>query len=168
MRLLITIVTFVLPLGLFSQPKAPIYFLNLEKIQFENNFILPNSISSINVKKDKDTGEVYILTKEIPWMYKSINDLITDSYENQYDEILSELSFTKIFYIDNHLINDPSIIKIDRSYYCDLTIFDLSKSKQLDEPCRKTMIINIKLTEDKPKRKIILRGDNLPEDETLN
>lgn len=161
MRILFLLTIFLMHTKLFAQHQNPKYFLNLEKISLENTFVFPQNISSINVKKDKDTGEIYILTREVPWKYKTVHILITDSYDNQYDEILSDSSLTKIFYIDNRIINDPEIARIDQSYFCEMTIFDLSKSRQISDSCRKTCIISLILQKEKPEKKIYIRGNDL-------
>jgi hypothetical protein len=163
MRQFILLAIFLLPLNLLGQSRPAKYYLNSEQISFENTFILPQSIDSIAVSRNSDTGKIFLITKEIPWPSKSIKDLIEDSYGHEFDSLFLNLPSIHIYYIDNSIIDNPIEVRIDKSYFCELTIYNLSDSKLLNDDCRRIRIITLKLTENKPVRKIVIR-DRLIDD----
>jgi hypothetical protein len=158
MRIFYALPLLLLPWELLGQPLPAKFYLNSEQISLEKTFIFPQNIESIKFDRSSDTGKVFIITKKIPWQYKSLQGLIIDSYDHLFDSIFTDKSLTRIYNIDDHIIDYPLDIRIDLSYFCELTTIDLSDSKLLDETCRKIVIINIKLTNKKPEPTIFIRG----------
>jgi hypothetical protein len=163
MREFIILLILLLPLNLMGQSLPAKYFLNSEQISLDKTFIFPQSIDSIIVNRNSDTGKIFLITKENPWPNKSIKDLIKDSYGNEFDSLFVNLPLIQIYYIDNYIIDNPLEVRIDKSYFCELMIYNLSDSKLLNDNCRRIRIITLKLTENKPVRKIVIR-DKLIDD----
>lgn len=137
----------------------PKYYLNLSPCSLDSVFLYPNSIQSINVKKEIPGGEIYITTKIQPWDYYRLDDLLKNSVE--YSQIIDN-SVIPIFIIDGKVINKKSDAKIDKSYYAKVTIGRLSNASGLSGKSKKIVIINVSLTDKDPKKDIRLRGDSIP------
>jgi hypothetical protein len=139
--------------------KPPKYYLNLRTYNPDSVFLNPNSIQSINVKKDIPGGEIYIMTKNQPWDYYRLDDLLKRTAE--YSQI-TDKSIIPVFIIDGKIINKESDVRIDKSYFAKVTIGRLSNVSGLSGKSKKIVIVNVSLTDKDPKKDIRLRGDSIP------
>lgn len=147
-------------LGFAQNLKQPVYYLNNVPFTFDSVFLDPNNIQSMNVKKDKPGGEIYITTKNQPWEYYTIDGLIKTT--PQYSQI-SDKSIEPVYIINGKVINKKSDSKIDKTYFAKVSIGKLSNVSGLSGKSKKIVIVNIELTNKDPKLDIRLRGDSMPE-----
>lgn len=139
--------------------KPPKYYLNLRTYNLDSVFLNPNSIQSINVKKEIPGGEIFITTKTQPWDYYRLDDLLKST--TQYPKIIDK-SVIPVFIIDGKVINKESDARIDKSYYAKVIIGRLSNVSGLSGKSKKIVIVNVSLTDKDPKKDIRIRGDSIP------
>ena len=150
----------LIPSLVTSQTKQkPQCYLNSKEFDLDCVFFLPKNIESINVKKDKPNGEVFITTKEKPWKYKTL-EILLKTLPN-YSQIIDK-SIIPIYIIDGKLIKNMSDIEIDDSYFASATLSSLSDVSGVKDDCKKIVLVNIKLSDD-PKKLIMIRGNDIPE-----
>ena len=158
-QLSILILIFALiPSLVSSQAKnEPQYYLNGKEFDINSVFLLSRNIESVKVKKDKPNGEIFIITKEKNWKYKTLDKLLrTDNIDLQkFDK-----AAIPVFIIDGKVARNPPDIKIDDSYFAKITLTKLSEVTGLEEGCKKIIIIQINLTLTEPKKEIYIRGTN--------
>jgi hypothetical protein len=158
-NLTILILLFIPHLGLAQNLKQPIYYLNNKPFSMDSVFLDPNSIQSINVKKDKPEGEIFITTKTQPWDYYNLEDLLMTTPE--FSQIVDK-SIIPIFIINGKVINKKSDTKIDKTYYAKVSLGTLSNVSGLSGKSKKIVIVNIELTNNDPRLDIRIRGDSIP------
>ena len=158
-NLTILILLFIPHFGLAQNLNQPIYYLNNEPFCMDSVFLDPNSIQSINVKKDKPGGEVFISTKTQPWDYYSLEDLLMTT--PQFSQIVDK-SIIPIFIINGKVINKKSDTKIDKTYFAKISLGRLSNVSGLPGKSKKIVIVNIELTNKDPRLDIHIRGDSIP------
>jgi hypothetical protein len=160
-KVLILFLLFI-PCNSYSQginTNPPKYYLNLMPFSFDSVFLNPASIQSINVKKEIPGGEIYFTTKNQPWDYFRLDDLLKST--DQYSQIMDR-SVIPIFIIDGKVMNKESDARIDKSYYAKVTIGKLSNVAGLSSKSKKIVIVNVSLTDKDPKKDIRIRGDCIP------
>ena len=158
-NLIFLFIVFIPHLGFAQNQKQPIYYLNNEPFSMDSIFLNPNSIQSLNVKKETAGGEIYITTKTQPWDYYRLNDLLKKT--NKYSQIIDK-SITPVFVINGKVINKESDAKIDKSYYAKVNLGRLSNVSRLPAKSKKIVIVNIELTDKDPSKDIRIRGDSIP------
>ena len=158
-NLTILILLFIPHLGFAQNLIQPIYYLNNEPFSMDSVFLDPNSIQSINVKKDKPCGEIYITTKTQPWDFYSLEDLLMTT--PQFSQIVDK-SIIHVFIINGKVINSKSDTKIDKTYYARISLGRLSNVSGLSGKSKKIVIVNIELTNNDPRLDIRIRGDSIP------
>jgi hypothetical protein len=164
MRSFTILILVLIPYIGFSQSNTESqYYVNGKEVEISNVFILPKNIESINVKKDKPNGEVFITTIEKPWKHKTLDELLSTS--SHYSRI-NNGSIIPIFIIDGQLIRNKADLDIDNSYFAGITLESLSDVKGVEGDCKNITIVNIKLVDD-PKKLIRIRGENFPEIDSL-
>jgi hypothetical protein len=138
-----------------NQPK---YYLNQEEYNKDSVFLYLNNIDSIHVAKVTSAGEVFIRTKDQPWEYYTLKELMnrTPLYQQFIDK-----SITLIYIIDGKVINKMSDAKIDKAYFAKVTFGRLSNVNGLSNKSRKLVIINIVLSKTDPYIPIHIRGNSL-------
>ncbi len=158
--LILLFIVFIPHPGFAQTQKEPIYYLNNEPFSIDSIFLNPKSLQSLDVKKDKTGGEIFMTTKKQPWDYNRLNDLLktTALYPQIYDK-----SVIPVFIIDGKVINKESDAKIDKSYFAAVTLGRLSKVKVLSGKSKRIVIVNIRLTEMNTKTEIRIRGDSIPD-----
>ena len=156
MKKLFTIIFFFLPGLCFSQQNQPKYYLNGNEFFWDSVFIAPRSIKSLTVKHDLPNGEVLIETVENPWKSKTLPELLKTYY--LYDQIM-DTSIIPVFIVEGKVVNNPSAIKIDNTYYAKATLKSISNATGIIGDCKRIIIVDIQLADD-PKRFIRIRGDN--------
>jgi hypothetical protein len=134
-------------------------FLNSKEISLENNFIHPQNIDSMFADKTSETAKILMYTKTKHWENKSLQELISDSYDHAYDSLFKDKSLITLFYVDNKLLENVSQVRFDKSYFCEITVKNLLDAKELIDCCRNVKIIDIKLINERPKAEIYIRGD---------
>jgi hypothetical protein len=162
MKPFIYLILLLLPAIAYTQAnKLPKYFVNGNEVNFDYVFINPTSIGSINVKRENPNGEIYIMTKEMNWKYKSLEKFLR-SFHN-YKQIY-EKSISPIFIIDKRVIDDPDSVQIDSSYFGEATLKILSNVKGVTDGCKQLVIVYIELA----KQPIIhIRGESFIYPDTL-
>jgi len=150
----VILLAFLPSLGFSQTGQDPKYYLNRKLINLDYVYFSPNSIESINVTKDTPEGEIYIVTKEKKWKYKSLERFLR-SYPD-YNQIYDK-SVTPIFIINNNVINYPDSVQIDSIYFGSGNVTSLSNVKGVSAGCKNLVIVNITLTKDEI---IYIRGDN--------
>jgi hypothetical protein len=158
-KLKILILFLISQVSLAQNPKEPVYYLNNERISVDSVFLDPNSIQSINVKKDIPGGEISIVTKTQPWDYYRLDDLLKTTTQYSY---ISDKSIMPVFIINGKVINKKSDAKIDKLFFAKVSPGRLSNVSGLSGKSKKIVIINIELTNRDPKKDIRLRGDSIP------
>ena len=168
MHKLTSLLLLLVPLLTIGQTKTSLkVLLNEQEISFDSVFIYPKNIASILVNRDSATQEILIKTKDDTWRYQSIDQLIrNNSNHPEYSTLYLDKTIKTVYFINNKLINNRLDVKIDISYFADVSIFSLQKVKSLDNLCNNIVIISIKLTEKRPEIEIYIRGDS--QDEILN
>ena len=157
-NLVFLFIVFIPHLGFAQNQKQPIYFLNNVPISMDSVFVAPNSLLSMIVQKDTPGGEIYMTTKNQPWDYYRLDDILKSS--SQYSQVIDK-SILPVFIIDGKVINKKSDARIDKLYYAKVTIGKLSNVSGLSGKSRKIVLINIQLTENDPNKDIRIRGDSL-------
>jgi hypothetical protein len=157
--LTLLIIVFVPHLCFAQSQKEPVYYLNNEPCNMDSTFLYLKNIESLNVKKDKTDGEIFITTKTQPWEYYRLNDLLkgTTLFSQIYDS-----SVIPVFIIEGKVINNEYKAKIDKSYYTVVTLGRLSNVTGLSGESKRIVIVNISLTDKDPKKDIRIRGDSIP------
>lgn len=145
-------------LGMSQNVKQPKYYLNFEEYNMDSVFLNLNKIDSIWVKKDIPGGEIFIRTKNQPWEYYRLDDILKRT--PQYSQIIDK-SIIPIFIIDGKVINKKSDAKIDKSYFAKVNLGRLSNVSGLPAKSKKIVIVNIGLTEKDPLKDIHIRGDSI-------
>jgi hypothetical protein len=162
-RLLLFILIINIPSFIFCQiNNPPKVYLNGKEFRWNNTFVNPNNIGSMNVKKDTANAEIFIKTKDGKWKYKSLKKFVMSfsNYKQIYDQ-----STTPIFIIDGTLITNPDSVRIDASYFGEAKISKLSNVKGVPEQCKNLIFVNIKLSKEPI---IYIRGNDLPNIDSLN
>ena len=160
MKNLTTFILLFIPLFGFAQNlKQPIFYLNNEPFSMDSVFLDPNSIQSINIKKDRPGGEIFITTKTQPWDYYRLEDLLVTT--PQFSQIVDK-SKMPVYIINGKVINKMSDTKIDKAYFAKVSIGRLSNVSGLSGKSKKIVIVNIELTNKDPRLDIRLRGDSIP------
>jgi hypothetical protein len=163
--LLIPLLLLVSFSGISQTKQKPHCYLNEKEIDLDCVFINPDNIESMHVEKKKPEGEVFIVTKEKPWRYKSIDKLIrtadTDSQSN-------EKSAINIYIIDGKLVKDKSEIRIDDSYFAKVTWNRLSDVSGIEGDCSKLVLVDIRLSKTDPGKVIYIRGNESSFPDTLS
>jgi len=158
-NLILFFIVFIPHLVFAQNQKQPIYYLNSKPFSLDSIFLNPNSIQSINVKKETSEGEIYVTTKSQPWEYYGLDDFLKRT--PQYSQI-TDKSIIPVFIIDGKVINKKSDTKIDKSYYAKVNIGKLSNVSGLPAKIKKIVIVNIELTDKDPSKDIRIRGDYIP------
>ena len=162
MKTVLLIILVLYPPSLaFSQNPMLTYYINGVEVNFENIFINPNCIESMTVKKETTNGELYIVTKEREWKYKSLEMFVKSLYN--YKQIFND-SVIPIFMIGKNVIANPDSVRIDSSYFGEATINRLSNVKGVSEACKRLIVVYIKLA-DKPI--IYIRGKSTEFQDTI-
>jgi hypothetical protein len=115
----------------------------------------------MTVKKETTNGELYIVTKEREWKYKSLEMFVKSLYN--YKQIFND-SVIPIFMIGKNVIANPDSVRIDSSYFGEATINMLSNVKGVSEACKRLIVVYIKLA-DKPI--IYIRGKSTEFQDTI-
>ena len=123
-------------------------------------FLDPNSLQSINVKKETPGGEIYMTTKNQPWACYSLDSLLKTT--PQYSQII-DTSIIPVFIIDGKVINKKSDAKIDKLYFAKISLGRLTDVSGLSGKSKRIVIVNIELTKKDPKKEIRIRGDSIPD-----
>ena len=155
----ILLLLFIPQPGFAQNIKQPVYYLNNEPFSMDSVFLDPNNIQSINVKKDKPGGEIYITTKDQPWDYYRLEDLLRKT--PQFSQI-ADKSIIPVFMIDGKVINKKSDSKIDKTYFAKVSLGRFSNVSGISGKSKKIVIVNIELTNKDPRLDIYLRGDSVP------
>jgi len=165
MRHLTFLLLFLLPLLAFGQINhKPTFYLNSKEIDWDLVFINPQMIESINAKKDKPDGEIFIVSKTQPWKYKTLGKLLeTTPLDSQFNE----KSIGTVFIIDGKLIKDSNEIQIDDSYFARATINKFSDISGVIGACQNMLLVQIDLLLTDPRKEIHIRGNEIPELENL-
>ena len=161
-RSLLFILLICIPSFVFCQiNNPPKLYLDGKEFRWNNTFINPNTIGSVNVKKDTSNGEIFIKTKDGKWKYKSLQKFLMSlsNYKEIYDQ-----SSIPVFIIDGNLINDPDSVRIDANYFGEAKVSKLSNVKSVPEHSKNLIIVNIKLSN---KPIIYLRGNDLHDIDSL-
>lgn len=156
------IILFLLLISQFcmaQNKKEPIYYLNDIPISMDSVFIDPNSLQSIYVNKEKTGGEIYLTSKNQPWAYYRLDDLLKST--NQYSQI-ADKSKTPVFIINGKVINKMSDVKIDKSYFAKISLASLSNVSGLSAKSKKIVIVNIELTNKESGKELRIREAYFP------
>lgn len=156
MRKIFTAIFFFLPVLCLGQQNQPKYYLNGIEFFWDSVFIAPNSIKSIIVKHDLPNGALFIETNEEPWKYKTLLELLKTIYS--YDKI-KDPSIIPVFIVEGKVVNNPSVIKIDNTYYANAILKSISNVTGISVDCKKIVLVDVKLADD-PKKFIRIRGEN--------
>ena len=161
-NLVFLFIVFIPHLGFAQSQKELIYYLNNERFSPDSVFLYLKNVQSLDVKKGKAGGEIYMTTKTQPWEYCRLNDFLrktTPLYTQIFDK-----SVIPVFIIDGKVINKESDAKIDKSYYARVTLGRLSNVKGLSGKSKRIVIVNVSLTDKEPKvdKDIRLRGGYIP------
>jgi hypothetical protein len=153
------------------QPRPVLYYLNSTKFSFDSTFIDPQNVKSIYVDKQSDTGKLFFVTKEQPWRYKTLNEVLSGN--RPYSRLASGTNINQILYIDGRLKNLKSNIKIDYTFHPKVKIKKTTIIDAIGMTNKKTLIVNIWTTRKaqrrfqksikRPEQHIYLRGDTLGE-----
>jgi hypothetical protein len=146
--------------SLAQNQKEPIFYLNNVPISIDSVFLDPNSLQSINVKKETPMGEIYMTTKDQPWDCYSLDSLLKTT--PQYAQII-DTSIIPVFIINGKVINKKSDTKIDKLYFAKVSLGRLSNVSGLSGKSKKIVIINIELTNKDPRKEIRVIGDSIPD-----
>ena len=158
-NILIIILLLIPQLGFAQNQKQPIYYLNNTQFSMDSIFLDPNSILSINVKKEIPGGEIFITTKTQPWDYYRLDDLLKTTSE--YSQIVDK-SMIPVYIINGKVINKKSDLKIDKLFFAKVSLGKLSNVSGLSGKSKKIVIVNIELTNKDPRLDIHIRGDSIP------
>jgi len=159
LTILIMILTLIPSLVTSQTKQKPQCYLNAKEFDLYCVYILPKNIESIDVKKDKPNGEVFITTKEKPWKYKTLEKLLKTL--PNYSQIIDK-SIIPIYIIDGRLVKKISDIEIDDSYFASATLSSLSDVSGVSDDCKKLVLVDVKLADD-PNKLIMIRGNDIPE-----
>ena len=107
------------------------YYINSEKADLDNTFINNNSIESFTVLK-KENGKQYYIKLKKGVVLDQLNSL---DFQNE------KTLENKIYFLNNEVIRDPSIIKIDKNAIETTEIISSSEIANISETFS---IINIK------------------------
>jgi hypothetical protein len=107
----------------------------------------------VRVKKDTPNGAVYILTKD-----RNLNFVTLAEIASKHTDI-KVIDNTLIFQIDGKLIEDPTDIKVDASYFVCVDVKNFAELKYLKNCCQKMKIVNIELSTTERKAPIMIRGN---------
>jgi len=160
----ILLMTLIPYLGMSQQNDKPQWYLNGNEVDFNCIFLNPSKLKSINVEKDTPNGEIFLITKEIPWKYQSLENLLKTTAVYS---LIIDKSITPFYIIDGKLVKDKTDIKIDDSYFAKVTLNKLADVKGVEAACQELVLVDIKLTLTDPKKEIYIRGDENPDLDNL-
>ena len=155
MTKLLLLILYLLPFPCLSQQNEPDYYLNGLKFIWDSVFVSPKSIKSITVKHNPPNGEIFILMKDNPWKYNTLSEVLKTNYLIKQ---INDPSIVPVFIVDGKVVNDTSVIKIDKAYYSNITLKSISKVIGITKACRNIVLVDIQLAED-PNKFIRIRGE---------
>ena len=132
---------------------VPTYYLNSNQIDMDNVYINPASIDSMRVERKTKNGEVYINAKR-PLTFMSL-EMILKKYSD-IDESVNPV----VYVINDKLIENKSKVKVDDSFFIQLEIKRFDRLTYIDEEHRHLILVEIQLLNEKPKPKILIRGND--------
>jgi hypothetical protein len=152
-RIVFTLITIILNgyLIFAQQNNNPTYYLDSIRIDIKKDFLNPQNIKAINIKKETPGGEVYITSKE-KIEFQSLSDVLKKNAN------INEISDNVVIKINNKQYDDISDIKIDKTFYIYVQTDSLAKTDYINEKFRDLIIVNIDLESKERKPQVMLRG----------
>jgi hypothetical protein len=157
MKNIVVLIFCLVTTEVFSQNKpAPTFFLNSDKIDWENVHIKPSSIDSMRVEHKTEGGEVYIKTS------RSLTFLTLEMILKLHTDIEDSVGQV-IYIIDGKVVTDKSKVKVDDSFFIEVKITRFDKLNYIDERHSDLILAEVQLLNEKPKPTIWIRGDEMAE-----
>lgn len=145
--------------GIYGQHLTnPVVYLNSITIDWDKLHLNVNNIDSMKIERKTERGEIYIKTKT--WPSFLTLGMVLKKYTTL-DDSLQPVIYT----IDGKLVNDTTNVRIDKSFYIDVVVNRFDTVNYIAEQLKGLVIVEIKLSKEKPTPNIRIRGPEGPEAE---
>ncbi|MBE7176307.1 MAG: hypothetical protein INR69_07900 [Mucilaginibacter polytrichastri] len=141
---------FVLPVSVFAQNSAkaakpyghktaePVYYIDGKKTSTENlKEVSPESIKSVEIKKDLNPPEIYITTKPGKYTMYTFSDVV-----KKYKIPTAEAE-TALITLDGKIVSNRENIRIDSTTVIDAKLTSFEKFDYLPQEFRKMKVLEI-------------------------